>query len=132
MRSSVIARLSFSMPLVFVMQLGCSSDEGSTNTNISSDASTNADTGSSSNDGGGTTDSGQNATDAGAQDTGAPGSKEFGEVCAGDSDCKSNACFVGGQGNYCSIKCTPPGAASTDCPTPLTSGECNNKGYCKK
>ena len=131
MRSSVIARLSFSMPLVFVMQLGCSSDEG--NTNTGADAGTNADTGSTSNSdsGGSTSDSGQGTTDAGPGDTGAPGTKEFGEACAGDSECKSNACFMGGQGNYCSIKCTPATAA-TDCPSPPTSGECNNKGYCKK
>lgn len=117
------------MPLVFVMQLGCSSDADSTNTGA--DAGANADTGGSSNtdSGSSTSDSGQGTTDAG--DTGVPGTKEFGAACAGDSECKSNACFMGGQGNYCSIKCTP-GTAATDCPTPLTSGDCNNKGYCKK
>ncbi len=62
--------------------------------------------------------------------TGPP--KEFGEACNADAQCKSGACFIGGNGSYCSIKCTPAGDVSTDCPKPLTSGDCNNKGYCKR
>jgi hypothetical protein len=57
--------------------------------------------------------------------------KAFGEVCAADDECVSKACFPGEQGAYCSLKCTAANAADI-CAKPLTSGVCNNRGYCKK
>ena len=63
----------------------------------------------------------------------APGTpREFGDSCSANAQCKSGVCFMGGNGSYCSFKCTPGADAATDCPQPLTSGECNNRGFCKK
>jgi hypothetical protein len=75
-------------------------------------------------------DSGSVSVDAGGD--AAPAPKDFGEPCDDNAECKSGACFSGGNASYCSIKCAPAGDTSTDCPTPLTTGECNNKGFCKK
>ncbi len=58
------------------------------------------------------------------------GLKAFGEACAMDSECQSDACFLGGNRTFCSIKCTVATAA-TDCPVPPTTGTCNMQGYCK-
>jgi hypothetical protein len=116
-------------------------DSGSSATDDPDSAASNDDAGEShSGDDAGevATDSGASdgaAHDAGAHDgaahdasadSGAGGN--FGDVCAKDADCKSKACFIGGQGNYCSILCT----TNAQCPVPPTSGVCNPKGYCKK
>jgi hypothetical protein len=67
------------------------------------------------------------AKDGGAGEAGA-GIGAFGAVCTKDADCKSNACFIGGQGSYCSILCQ----TDAQCPVPPTAGKCNMKGYCMK
>jgi hypothetical protein len=59
-----------------------------------------------------------------------PGSKAASEVCVADADCASSVCYLGDQGSYCSVKCTPETAASV-CVAPF-AGTCNKKGFCKK
>jgi hypothetical protein len=76
-------------------------------------------------DGGGAARCAAECKDAGPLD-GTPGS--FGAPCAGDGDCHSAACFFGGQGAFCSLRCT----SNDDCPTPPSAGVCNPRGYCKK
>ncbi|MBK6697286.1 MAG: hypothetical protein IPG50_34620 [Myxococcales bacterium] len=76
--------------------------------------------------GGGQQDGG--TSDAGASDG---GKKPFGEACASPADCESGQCFIGGSQAFCSLKCTMATQA-TDCPTPPTTGQCNNQGYCRK
>lgn len=69
------------------------------------------------------------------------GGKAFGETCAGDGECASGACFIGGGGGgdgganadagaqaYCSLHCD----SGAQCPTPPTGGFCNSRGYCRK
>jgi hypothetical protein len=78
---------------------------------------------------------------AGDAARGDAGGRAFGEPCSADAQCTSKACFRGGAGGggggggggagYCSILCTPANAATT-CPKPLTSGQCNARGYCKR
>lgn len=68
--------------------------------------------------------------ETGGETSGDAAKKGLGETCAVDGDCASNACFVGGMGSYCTLKCTPENAA-TVCLAPLLP-ECNTKGYCKK
>ncbi len=55
----------------------------------------------------------------------------FGAVCVHDEDCASHTCSVGNSGAFCSIKCTKE-TEQTDCPTPLTAGKCNRRGFCKR
>ncbi len=70
--------------------------------------------------------------DAG-HDSGTPAAsgKDLGETCAADKDCKSNVCFQGGNGSYCSLKCTTANAA-TVCVPPAFNGQCNKQGFCRK
>lgn len=60
----------------------------------------------------------------------------FGEVCAGDEDCASGVCFIGGQQSFCSSLCNPELAekeeSNPDCASQEgASGQCNTKGFCK-
>ncbi len=126
--SSAVRSLGFGVAIL-AFYAACSSDSTSGATDGGGSDAGGADAASTDNDSAVAVDSGSQA-DAGADVT--TGDKGFGEACTVDGDCKSHACFVGGNGAYCSIKCTPVGATSTDCPTPLTTGDCNNKGYCKK
>jgi hypothetical protein len=52
-------------------------------------------------------------------------------VCSADAQCQSDACFMGGQGSYCSLHCTQANTA-TVCVAPEFNGVCNGQGYCKK
>lgn len=109
---------------------GCSSDSSTSGADAGAAGS---DAGAAANDAG--NDAGSAANDAssssdGSAEAGEP--KKFGEPCTTDADCASHACFTGGSQAYCSFHCTPMGAPSSDCPTPPTSGQCNNQGYCKK
>lgn len=106
---------------------GCSSDSSTGGSNA-------ADSGASTSDGGGSGNDASTVNDAGSSGdaaTEAGGAKKFGESCSTDSECASNACFIGGAQSYCSFHCTAATVAN-DCPTPPTSGQCNNQGYCKK
>jgi len=81
-------------------------------------------------DGGGGGGDGGGDHDGGGD--GGGGGKAFGEQCNGDAECASKACFMGGQGSYCSIRCTKNGQNDPgECPNPPSSGLCNNQGYCK-
>jgi hypothetical protein len=71
------------------------------------------------------------ALDAAGGDSGDGGQKTFGSPCVAAIECASSACFVGKNDSYCSLKCAVATAAA-DCPVPLTSGTCNNQGFCKK
>lgn len=129
MRSIWTAIGSLSLVVVALgVDAGCSSDSSTGSSDAGAGTTTDA-----GNDGGGATaDAASDATatsDAAAE---AGESKKFGEPCASDAECASHACFMGGSQAYCSFHCTPQGAPSTDCPTPPTSGQCNNQGYCKK
>lgn len=78
----------------------------------------------------------QRKTNATPEGTKAPSSAPktllpFGATCTTNADCRSNACFVGGSAQFCSIVCAQATAA-TDCPVPPTSGMCNKHGFCKK
>jgi hypothetical protein len=53
----------------------------------------------------------------------------FGAACTMDSQCATGHCYIGTV-NFCTMPCTPA-TASTDCPSPPTSGICNMKGYCR-
>jgi hypothetical protein len=75
-------------------------------------------------DDGGASDAAQDATDAAALGP-------FGANCTTGADCASGICFVGGMRSFCSILCNNPGMASSDCPVPPTSGQCNSRGYCR-
>jgi hypothetical protein len=114
-----------------VLVTGCGSDDGGTV--ASTDTGTAADTATSSMDTATATDT-ATTTETSGETTGETSSdaakKALGETCAVDGDCASNACFVGGMGSYCSLKCTTENAA-TVCIAPLLP-ECNIKGYCKK
>jgi hypothetical protein len=55
----------------------------------------------------------------------------FGAACNSNAECASNACNMGGNGSYCSIACKQATEAK-DCPVPLTNGQCNKRGFCKK
>jgi hypothetical protein len=57
--------------------------------------------------------------------------RAFGDACARDADCASNACFVGEGSSFCSIRCTAEGVAvSPECT--MGSGGCDERGYCKR
>ena len=78
------------------------------------------------NDGGGTSDGGTGQGEGGATPRdAAPG--EFGAACDAGAQCQSTVCFQGGNQSFCSLRCD----ASAACPTPPTTGQCNNQGYCK-
>lgn len=127
--TSAIRMMGFTVGMTaLAFYVGCSSD--STDTGIG-DAGAGSDTAVATGDSA-TVDTGTTPVIDAAIDSAPATPKEFGESCSANSQCKSGACFMGGNGSYCSIKCTPGGDAATDCPQPLTSGECNNKGYCKK
>jgi hypothetical protein len=86
------------------------------------------DDGSTGSDGGTVTDTGSSTDSAPQMDSAL---KPFGATCAGNGECTSNVCFMGGMGSYCSLHCTQATAA-TDCPVPPTSGQCNGMMFCKK
>jgi hypothetical protein len=52
----------------------------------------------------------------------------FGATCSSDAACESSACFLGGHGGFCSVRCT----ADVDCPQPSSGApHCNPHGYCR-
>ncbi len=101
---------------------GTDSGTGGNDATAMDDGSTAADSGT-------VADTGTVMDSAMQMDTG--GLKAFGVTCAGNAECASGACFMGGMGSYCSMHCTA-GTAATDCPNPPTSGMCNGMGFCKK
>ncbi len=113
--------------------IACSSD-GTTSSSSSGGSSSSSSGGSSSSSSSGGSSSsssgGSSSGDAGAD---GGGGKAFGETCASDGECKSNACFKGGQGSYCSAKCTMTGVNDPVCQAITgATGKCNNQGYCQK
>jgi hypothetical protein len=70
------------------------------------------------------------STPADARGGGSDGLKAFGESCASDGECQSDACFHGSTRSFCSLHCTAATAAH-DCPVPPTLGICNMMGYCR-
>lgn len=58
----------------------------------------------------------------------APGTP--GAACTKNTDCTSNACFMGGKSSYCSSPCTVANAM-TACATNPFNGTCNMQGFCR-
>ena len=113
------------LPIVLVVSsllIGCSSDDGKPTSGPGTGSGT-----------GGGTNGGK--TPAPAMDTSptspATGTKKAAlEGCVKDDDCTSSVCYIGDQGSYCSVKCTPDNV-TTACVAPF-AGTCNKKGFCKK
>ena len=109
----------------------CSGEETSTPVSTADTGTVVTDTGTAPTDTGtAVTDTGTSTSDASSDAPSDAGKKALGDTCTADGDCESNVCFMGGMGNYCTLKCTNENAA-TVCIKPLLP-ECNTKGYCKK
>lgn len=83
--------------------------------------------------------------DGGTADAGDGGSttpKALGQTCAGNAECESNVCFVGGSGgggnasgNFCTLTCAPTNTenvATCTAHADVFSGKCNGRGFCQK
>ena len=56
------------------------------------------------------------------------GKGPFGAACTKDGDCESGACSTGKKESFCTLRCK----SDAECPKPLTAGECNGRGFCKR
>lgn len=107
---------------------GASSSGGSSGTASSSGGSS----GTASSSGGSSGTPSDAGGDGGGGDGGAKKANGVGP-CAGDMECQSGTCFIGGKESFCTIKCQKIGETDPVC-TALGnkfSGQCNKKGFCE-
>lgn len=72
------------------------------------------------------------STDVSSTDVANAAPKSFGELCSSDDDCLSAACFMGGMGSFCSLRCSLTDQVDPVCTTPPSTGQCNKQGFCRK